>query len=374
MKKTLLLSLMAMASISALADYTGPGYYRVQNYKTERWISIIDNRGTIDFGSTSVDLQAIKLQKNFDVVCSDPASILYIKPAGSQFQIEAQGTGIYQIIGHYVNLNQVGGTEGNKYYTASGTLKGVTKYIGDSQFMPEDIGWANTTPKDEKRYWHIKPLTDEGDCFFGVKPTVESAGKFYGSMFGDFPFSTLSEGVKAYCVKYAANGMAVLEPLTGTVAKGTPVIFECNSANPSDNRLHIGGEGTSVSGNKLKGVYFKNDVKTHLNRVAFDPNTMRVLGTLSDGTVGFVTPEDLDYIPANTCYLTVESGSPSEIRIVDYATYLADVDETTEEAAAGPKTVFTLTGVKLYDDASEEQLNSLPAGFYIVGGRKWLKK
>ena len=68
MKHILILSLAMAAAMPAMADLNGEGYYRVENYKTERWVSVIDYRGRIDLGSTSADLQAIKLQKNFDAV------------------------------------------------------------------------------------------------------------------------------------------------------------------------------------------------------------------------------------------------------------------------------------------------------------------
>ena len=100
MKKPIILSIALCAAFSAAADFNGAGYYRLQNYKTERWASMIDNKGSIDMAGNKADLQAIQLQKNFDEVCCDPASIVYIRPAGGQYQIEAQGTGIYEMIGH----------------------------------------------------------------------------------------------------------------------------------------------------------------------------------------------------------------------------------------------------------------------------------
>ena len=65
MKKPIILSIALCAAFSAAADFNGAGYYRLQNYKTERWASMIDNKGSIDMAGNKADLQAIQLQKKF---------------------------------------------------------------------------------------------------------------------------------------------------------------------------------------------------------------------------------------------------------------------------------------------------------------------
>ena len=105
-------------------------------------------------------------------------------------------------------------------------------------------------------------------------------------MHGDFPFATFSEGMKAYTVTAVGAGMALMQEVSGVVAKSTPVVFECSSDKPSDNRLEIGGEGKKAVGNKLKGAYFSStENKAHLNFIRFDAETMRVLGICSDGSL-----------------------------------------------------------------------------------------
>lgn len=369
--KAFLFPLLASLSLTAIADYNGNGYYRVENYKTQRYISVIDTKGEIDLGSTTVDLQSIKLQKNFDVVCSDPATVLHIIPiSGSQYQIETQGTGIHQIINRYVTLKSAGTADGQKLYFATGVQNGVEKYIGDPNFFPDDLSWAGTNAKNDYRKWMILPITTEGANFFGVQPTVEAAGKYWATMYGDFPWAPFSDGVKAYKVTAVKGDMACMEPVTGTVSKSTPVIFECNTDKPTSNRLSIGGSGSAQSGNLLKGVYFcSTTVATHLNFVKFDPATMRVLGTCADGSVGFITPPDLEYIPANTAYLPVAPGSPAEIRLVDKDTFTADAS-TVNDDPTNPNDVYSIQGTLLIRRATQTQIDALPEGFYIIGGKK----
>ena len=376
MRKSIVLSIAMGVALSASADFTGAGYYRVRNLKTERWASVIDNYGYIDYGNTTADLQAIKLQKNFDVVCSDPASVLYIYPIGKKYQLEAQGTGIEQIIGHHADLTVNGSSAGERLYLCSGTYEGFTKYLGDGKFFPGDLGAMATNTSNDYRRWFIRPITDEGENFFGVKPTIEADGKYYATMYGGFPFSAYSEGVKAYYVAGVHNDMVYLEEIEGTVAASTPVVMECSTDSPATNRLHIGGTGTPVRGNRLQGVYFCNwevgPTSKHYNVRRYDPATMRVLGIRGDGALGFITATDLEFIPANTCYITVEAGSPAEYRIVDKDEYTAGVDDIALDETAS-NDVYNMHGVLILRDATDTQIDALPRGIYIIGGRKVMK-
>lgn len=377
MKKSIVLSIAACAALYAAADYTGPGYYRLQNFKTQRWASVIDDKGSVDYVGTTADLQAIKLNKNFDknldgdAICCDPASIVYIYGVGKEYQVEAQGTGIHQIIGRYFNIKNAGSGPLGKLYFATGIQDGYEKYIGDGELFPIDVTYAVTSAKNDYRKWYIHPMQDGGEDFnmFGVRPTVEADGKYYASMFGDFPFETYSEGMKVYTVKAVGAGMALMEEVTGILPKSTPVIIECSSASPLDNRLTIGGEGQAVAGNMLKGAYFcATEVKTHLNYIKFNPENMRVLGTCSDGSLGFVTPADLKYIPANSAYLVVPGWMPKELKCVDSAEYEAGVEDIADDNA--PKDVYNIHGMLVKRAATPEEIEQLPAGIYIAGGKK----
>lgn len=356
------------------ADYNGAGYYRLQNFKTQRWASMIDDKGSVDYAGTTADLQAIKLQKNFDEVCSDPASIIYIRPYGSLFNIEAQGTSTQKLMNRYLNMRDAGNGPDGKLYYATGTQSGVEKYVGDGELFPVDVTYAVTSAKNDYRKWYVKPLEEEGKNFFGVKPSVEANGKHYASLFGDFTFKPYSDGVKTYVIKGIHNDMVLMEQVDGVLAKSTPVIVECAGATPSDNRLTIGGDGSAVSGNLLKGVYFcATTVKTHLNYKKFDPATMRVLGACSDGSLGFITPADLEYIPANTFYLPVPAGTPSELRCVDQAEYSAGIDDIIgDQDPDTPVDVYNAAGVIVLRQATQQQIQNLPAGLYIAGKRKIL--
>lgn len=373
MKRSLLLTFAASISLLAMADLNGTGYYRVHNFKSQRYVSVIDNRGRIDYMNTTADLQAVKLQKNVDEVCCDPASVLYVYQVGSNYQIETQGTGIYQIISHYLGLRQAGSSNGQKLYNAYGEMEGVVKYLGDSNFiLTKDLGNMATHAKGDYIKWFITPVDAESDNFFGIKPSFEVDGKYYSTMYAAFPFTPYSEGIKVYYLKGHHNGNLLIEEVTGTVPAGTPVLVECSTPDPTTNRLTVGGSANPISGNKLIGNYFNCSVAGHINRKEYNKETMRVLGVCSDGTLGFIKDDTLEYLPANKCYINVAAGSPDEYKFVTQGEYEAGVDDLQlgEDESDHPADVYNLHGIRVLHNALPADLEALPAGIYIRNGKK----
>ena len=79
--KKILFFLTTLLPLAASAQLNGDGYYRIQNYATERYIVLNDSvlTGEIDMNSTSADVSNLATHKGFDNVKSNPASIFYIK-------------------------------------------------------------------------------------------------------------------------------------------------------------------------------------------------------------------------------------------------------------------------------------------------------
>lgn len=390
MKRLYAFSIVAISAAIALADYTGAGYYRVQNYKTSRYISVVDNKGKTDLGSTQVDLQALRTQLDFDVVCANPATVVYIQPAGSEYNIVAQGESLHQMIGYYLTLASAGTANGQQLYFAKGVESGKEKYIGDGGKIPTvDISYCVTSAKDDFRKWMIIPMTDTGANFFGVAPDFEANGKYYKSMLAGFPYSSYSEGVKSYYVAGVHEDMAYLKEIEGVVPGNTPVVVECATDAPTTNRLNVGGTANAISDNSLKGAYFCfTSVKSHFNYIEYNPETMRVLAPQADGSLAYIKDTAGEYltkavlagstaqsvfIPANSSYLSVSVDAPDLIRCVDAEEYAAAVEEVGTDATA-PRAVYNLQGVLLYRNATDSEIDSLPAGLYIISGKKTLVK
>lgn len=374
MKKTLLIATVAaMTVLSAYAKFEGNGYYRVQNYMTDRYLYVLDNRADIDYGATSVDMNGVELWRGEERMISDAATILYIEKIGNEYDIYAQGTSIHQMSDTYLKLLYK--ADKDAYY-AYGSKDGVTKYLGDpSSSTVKDKSYLKDTATGDYRLWRIKPVETEGSNYFGVIPTVTADGRRYAPLYGDFPFSPASAGVKVWYVSRVDvdKKVVVMSELTGTVAAATPVFISCAGTEAADNKLNIGGTATAITGNKLIGNYFDNDgTGGHYNRTPNDPATMRFLGVTSDGHLGYVTSA-AEFVPRNISYLKVAAGSPAELRVVTEAEYAemggvenvkADVDETFD--------VYNLQGVKVRSNA--RSLSGLPAGIYVAGGRKVVVK
>lgn len=372
MKKTLILCMAFCAALPVSADLNGNGYYRVQNLVTERYVSVVDNRGSVNFVTTTADLQAIALDKRFDVVSSDAASVLYIDKIGSQYNISSQGTSVHEIIDHYVDIEQNGSANGEKLYMAYGTYDGVVRYLGDGNNTNGNLGMMSITTSGNYRKWYIKPIEADGDNYFGAAPDISAAvgdnSGLYTTLYASFPCAPYSDDVKLYTVNHVGEwGAVTLKEIEGVVPAGTPIIVKCSGEKSSDNRLTVGGDGVPTDVNpSFKGVYFNCDIGGHINRVAYDRDTMRVLGVCEDGSLGFVQ-SSIDYIPANTTYLTVPAGSPSEFKFVSEDEF-AGVDNVGINETS--KAVFTITGIKVSDGMNVEELRSLPSGVYIIGGKK----
>lgn len=317
-------------SLSALAGVNGgEGYYRVENYLTGRYVRVTDNRGSLNMQATTAELGAIELWKGYENTISDPATVIYVKDLdgkGRDFDLQTQGTGVKEIIDYPVSIVENTNTT-PVTHRIFGRNSGLTRYIGDATTttsgLKKDRGYTTSQlkPNDEANFWIFHKITTDDSQYFGITPEFQNGDGYYATLYAGFPFSTASEGMTVYYVSRSGNGMAALKELNGTVPAGTPVVVKCSAATTKDNKLNIGGEASEISGNKLGGVYFHNDAKfLHTNLTPYDKETMRVLGTLSDGSLGFVTA-DFEYLPRNKAYLTVPAGSPAEIKIVSEEEY-----------------------------------------------------
>jgi uncharacterized protein YjdB len=348
MKSTLMKKLLASAFAlciagSAAAAVPGNGYYRCHNYKSDRYVYVLDNKGKIDYGATSLELYAIQLWKNLDKAISDPATVLYLdKQDDGKYDITSQGTGINTIINYYVSIREVSSIPGAYYLY--GTYNGITKYLSDGE--QDDYyqsSYLSDSGSGQWRYWKFDQVSATGSNYFGLSPDVSVGGSYYAPFYADFPFTTASSGMKVYYVSKVDNevGMAVMTEVSGVVPRSTPVIVKCSSSAATNNRLNIGG-GTSsrsdIANNQLQGVYFQNPDTYHYNQRDYLPGTMRLLGVTSDGSLGYIK-SSVQYVPRNEAYLQVTADAPDELKLVTQSEY-------DNYIATHPK-VVNVTGVTL---------------------------
>lgn len=368
-KVILSLALFAATGAASAQDFAN-GYYRFQSAVTDRYIVVIDNRGSVDIMSTTADLGAVHTYRGFDEnIVSNPGSIIYVERHGEGYDLHAQGVSTYDLVGYYLRIRR-SRTNDNAYW-AYATSSGMTSYIND-EVWDGDEGYVGTNDSNG-RDWYILPVETQGDNYFGVRPTCSADGLYYQSFYASFPFSFASEGMKAYYVSQFGNGMAVLKEYTGGVVPASmPLIIECSSDQPTNNRLNLlTDEVQAPSDNSLTGVYFNTPLPYgHVNQVANDPATMRLLGITSEGKLGMVAKPEVDFVPANAVYLSVPEGTASELRFVSEDEFTAGINDITvdEPVSAAKSGVYTLTGVKVADGNTLP--DGLPAGVYIVGGKK----
>ena len=320
---TVLLAFVASSALGQLAPEKYK-YYRVQNTSTKRYVSVRDNVGSVSVSSKTADVKAVEMVSGFNNVVSDPATIIGLTDKGANYyDFSAQGTSVSQIINkNKANVIIKPATDDSYlvYVTYKGSAGGMTGYANAYLTDPGSdiaVGYADSESSARKGngIWSIIPVANDGSNYFGVNMDLNANGKYYTTLYTDFPYQ-LSEGMKAYVVSEIDGGKVNLEDISPYVPAETPVILESSSSSASDNKLQplATTVNSSFTANNLKGVYFNHDAGgKHTVRTAFAKKTMRLL-TVKEGEIAFVNEGDA-YIPANTAYLKVASGTSSTLTV-----------------------------------------------------------
>lgn len=333
---TVLLAFVASSAWGQLAPEKYK-YYRVQNTVTKRYVSVRDNVGSVSVSSKTADVKAVEMVSGFNNVVSDPATIIGLTDKGaSYYDFSAQGTRVSDIIKKTnVIIKPVTDDSYLVYVTYKGSAGGMTGYANAYLTDPGSdiaVGYADSesSARKENGIWSIVPVANDGSNYFGVNMDLNANGKYYTTLYTDFPYQ-LSEGMKAYVVSEIDGGKVNLEDISPYVPAETPVILESGSSSASDNKLQplVTTVNSSFTANKLKGVYFNHDAgDKHTVRTAFAKTTMRLL-TVKDGEIVLVDEGDA-YIPANTAYLNVASGTSSTLTIGKISSASSSIPGTQE--------------------------------------------
>lgn len=365
MKKLILLSLLLLSYSVSFAQLDGDGYYRVQNKGSERYVYVCDCTGSINYQSTTAEMGALQLWKDHDRTLSDPASVIYItkkgtNDSGDYYDMQSQGTGVHQIINYYVNVYQK--SDGYFEVYAEG------KYLCDNETTSIDKGAMGTDRKGDYRKWQVSKI-GKGDEWFGITP-VTIAGRKFRPFYADFGFSLKGAGMKVWYIFKVDGIAAVIKEFEGDVVPAkTPVLIECLSDNPADNKLDLVYSYASAPGdNILKGVFFNNQQRAKKSPNAITPCTssMRVLGEMADGRLGYIT-RTTGNLDANSSYLDGCLNLPAQIPVMTEEEYIIASAPTTHLAVK--QKVYNLSG-KYIGSYSLEEAGSLPSGIYIIGNRK----
>lgn len=207
-------------------------------------------------------------------------------------------------------------------------------------------GFVSTSKGSRFAAWNLVEVSS-------VKLTVGEAGWATAN----FPFAvTLPTGVKAYVVSAAADGVATLTEVTGTVPAQTPVLINA-AATTYD--LAISAEAAEpVSGNLLSGTLIATSVPA-------ETRAYILVNDATDGVGFYLLNEDDRTIGANKAYLTLP----------------ASVDATSLSLKSDDGTITGINGVEVSAgadapvyDLQGRRLPQVPEkGIYIQNGKKIMK-
>ena len=342
MKRLILLLISGITALPILAQLDGDGYYRIQSTSSYgRYLTISNNKidETNKSSITSGKEGNVYGLKTITDPVSDPSSIIYISKENSTTSNNA-----YNIQAQSINplgFLKSNGAELKIYpdkdsYLIFGSKGSITLFLVDNNGSDGYIKVARKGAYKDNQNWYVKPVDGTRE-YLGIAPdpNIKVGDKYYTTIYASFPFQ-LGEGMKAYYVGEGKfdNGTpyAELKEINGKVPAATPVIIECSSLDPANNKVTLlsGSEApAAISGNKLAGVYFcyakmkgntgqentsanYQDIK---NVVDYDSKKMRVLG-LVNGKLGLVDATDdalvvTDkgrYLPANKAYFPIDES------------------------------------------------------------------
>lgn len=388
--KRIILTLFVAFTVSAIhAQLNGDGFYRLQNKNTGRCVTIINDKIHLDTkaeimdvikSTTSLDVYALETKKE---TISDPASIVYFENAsGKDYNIKGQGMYTKTLTaGRTLRVYQTG-----DYYELYATEEGFTIYLKDNNFASGNTAGYCTVATGENNncVWAINPINESN--YLGISPEVTVGDKYYTTFYASYAIQ-LSSGMKAYYVKAVDSKAAELvETGSDIVPEATPVILECSSKTPANNKVTpLVSGGTKINDNKLKGVYFSyvslngrrtaedtnNKYYTKLKNAVENKSTIRILGVV-DGKLSLVKATEADlymkkYVKANKAYIEVKSSADSNLPLLDEEAYKQATGINSIRLNEESQGVYNLKGQKV------SSTDDLPKGIYIIDGKKVTK-
>ena len=316
--------------IVANAQFTEPGFYRIHNVYTDRYICI---KGTHYNKTSNPDAfwPCIKML-NDSAQIADPGSIVYIPEMG-ETSLCAQGVSTYSLTGLWLRIDTANVREGGKPTYVARTQYGNFPCI----FRDYGNGLSAGYLEQEQTHWWVEPVNAGSidTSFLAVKPVCETVadpdGYYWATMCCDFPFMMPVDGAVegAYTITEVAldeEGRYYAEPVKvygqgDTVPAATPVLLRCKAPYASGNRVvpvsPLANHTTMpINNDLLMGNYFSNFINHSdlldyemLQEYIPDQATKAApehlaLGVDADGKLGFFPQPEGTYMAANSAWLS----------------------------------------------------------------------
>ena len=276
----------------------------------------------------------------------------------------------------YLNIALVGTLVSNDtvYYKLVRTY-GTTEYI-----LATDDTSSSSIIYDNKSYTSV---ADRGLWAISeferttVDVTVGTTG--YATLYYSQYNLQVPDGLTAYTVEVDGNYAILTAISSGLIPAGTGVVLKA-SETPTESTTYSftvsSEEATAITSNALVGT----DVTSKIDE---DGYVYYILSTDDDGTVGFYWQSGTsgEYVTnaAHKASLAVEASSDEDEESDDSSvkglTIVFDdatgILSTAADEAQTIQGIYTLTGVKVADGTD---VDALPAGIYIINGKKALIK
>ena len=348
-------------NICAYAQDITPGYYRVtnvglkslggtikgtKNVKEECYAYVANGSYKVATGSgAKQNIQSMQLWAGIENAIVSPQTVVYIAKKGSNYNLEAQGTSVSQMTSYDIKVGQVSGTTDT--YTLSTTVSGINASLwvdivktgmynmqGEMAFPTNYQATTTSQGAEAYRQWKLVPISSSSSNYVAVNASLKvrdeedaTKYKYYAPYYASYPFKLVSPGMKAFYVSSITNTKYTLQEIKSEVIPAaTPVIIECTSNNPAECKIEpLHGSYGSVSGNKLKGVYFCNlsmAPNTYPDcRTEFKSTSMRVWAVKDDKLILTNNPDKTRAVP-------LKQSGYSGIWLRPNESYLADVPST----------------------------------------------
>jgi hypothetical protein len=196
-----------------------------------------------------------------------------------------------------------------------------------------------------------------------------------------------------YYASKVVGSEVIMKEIEGEIPAHFPVIIECTSPNPSDNRIELlTSTAAQAPENKLDGTYFCNGARPRESVDAyklFDAATMRVFTVSDDKLIATNDAQDRlkktrvfnpenpgsltkiwGYcIPENTSYLVADAKTQAVLSVNFNGDGIDDIIADKKDKSV--EGVYSMSGTLL---RKTNDVKGLPAGLYIVNGEKVVLK
>ena len=321
-----------LVSVIAFAQFSGPGYYRVHNVRTDGYITIKGTHFEWELDATA--FWPCVLMQTDSTAYSDPGAIIYI-PGTDQVSLYAQGVDTYSFTGLLMDIEPSPVMEGGlETYCAHVQYENYNCYFRD---LGNGMRAGGSNRKAESHWW-IEPVNEASMDFYylGLKPfsteVVDADGWYWATMCCDYPVWIPKDGgvEGAYTIKEVAMGpdsIYYAEPVKvygqgDTVPAATPILYKCASPYASGNKVVPVGKlanhkAMPISNDLLMGNYFSSFVnhadvsdnsvmRTYIPAEA-TPAKPEFLALAVDtcGKMTFVPKDAETYMDANSAWLNI---------------------------------------------------------------------